>query len=118
MVGALAALTSPAQNAMLPRLVDRGAMASAVALNTAIWNSMRIVGPAAAGLVIAAVGIGQAFLVTAAGYGISTLLVASLRLAPLPPHEEHPEHAGMWAGVRYVLAQPVFFAVIGLSFFF
>lgn len=116
-VGALAALTSPAQNAMLPRLVERSAMASAVALNTAIWNSMRIVGPAAAGLVIAAVGIGQAFLVTAAGYAISTLLVASLRLAPLLPHAQDPEHQGMWAGVRYVLAQPVFFAIIGLSFF-
>jgi MFS family permease len=110
LVGALAALTSPAQNAMLPRLIDRSAMASAVAFNTAIWNSMRIIGPAAAGLVIAAVGIGQAFLVTATGYAISTLLVASV-------HEENPEHEGMWAGVRYVLAQPVFFAIIGLSFF-
>jgi MFS family permease len=117
LVGALAAVTSPAQNAMLPRLIHRNAMASAVALNTAIWNSMRIVGPAAAGLVIAAVGIGQAFLVTAIGYAISTVLVASLRLEPAEPHEELPEHAGMWAGVRYVLEQPVFFAVIGLSFF-
>ena len=117
LVGALAALTSPAQNAMLPRLIDRSAMASAVAFNTAIWNSMRIIGPAAAGLVIAAVGIGQAFLVTATGYAISTLLVASLRLGPLETHEENPEHEGMWAGVRYVLAQPVFFAIIGLSFF-
>jgi MFS family permease len=117
LVGALAALTSPAQNAMLPRLIDRSAMASAVAFNTAIWNSMRIAGPAAAGLVIAAVGIGQAFLVTATGYAISTLLVASLRLGPREVHEENPEHEGMWAGVRYVLAQPVFFAIIGLSFF-
>jgi MFS family permease len=95
LVGALAALTSPAQNAMLPRLIDRSAMASAVA----------------------AVGIGQAFLVTATGYAISTLLVASLRLGPREVHEENPEHEGMWAGVRYVLAQPVFFAIIGLSFF-
>ncbi|MEN8182228.1 MAG: MFS transporter, partial [Myxococcota bacterium] len=116
-VGALAALTSPAQNAMLPRLVDRSAMASAVALNTAVWNSMRIVGPALAGLVIAAVGIGEAFFVTAGGYAISTLLVASLRLEPLEREEERPEHSGMWAGVRYVLSQPVFLAIIGLSFF-
>lgn len=117
LVGALAAVTSPAQNAMLPRLVDRSAMASAVALNTAIWNSLRIVGPAAAGLLIAAVGIGHAFLVTAGGYAVSTALVASLRLEPLEVQEEDPAHAGMWAGVRYVLAQPVFFSIIGLSFF-
>ena len=53
--GALGALTSPAQNALLPRLIERSAMASAVALNGAIWNGMRIIGPALAGIVIAGV---------------------------------------------------------------
>ena len=44
---------------------------------------MRIIGPAAAGIVIAVVGIGQAFFVTAAGFAISTLLIATLKLTPL-----------------------------------
>ncbi len=79
--GGLAALTNPAQGAMLPRLIDRAAMASAVAMTATVWNAMRIIGPAAAGVAIATVGIGPAFLVAGAGYAISTLLIATLRLA-------------------------------------
>src|SRR5690606_16329541 len=72
--GALTALGNPAQQAILPRLIEMRAMPSAVALNSAIWNSMRIVGPAAAGVLIAAIGTGQAFFVTAGGFAVSTLL--------------------------------------------
>ncbi|MEE8313898.1 MAG: MFS transporter [Myxococcota bacterium] len=114
--GALGALTNPAQAALLPRLIDRTAMASAVALNGAIWNGMRIVGPAAAGLLIAAVGIGQAFFVTAAGYALSTFLTATLKLAPHAP-ESGAADSGMLAGVRYIAKNRIFFATIGLSFF-
>ncbi|MBW2282567.1 MAG: MFS transporter [Deltaproteobacteria bacterium] len=115
--GVLAAVTNPAQNALLPRLIERPAMASAVALAAAIWNSMRIVGPATAGVLIAVVGIGQAFFVTTLGYAISTYLIWSLRLEPQAPHD-HSEHGGgMLDGLRYIAAQPIFLATIGLSFF-
>ena len=114
--GALAAVTNPAQNAMLPRLIDRSAMASAVAYTSAVWNSMRIIGPAAAGIVIAVVGIGQAFFVTTAGFAISTLLVATLKLDPRPAGAEEGD-GGMLAGVRYIFANPIFLTVVGLSFF-
>lgn len=114
--GALSGLTNPAQNALLPRLIERGAMASAVALAGSVWNSMRIIGPAAAGVVIAVVGIGQAFLVTAVGVGISTVLIATLDLAP---QEARPAGAddSMFAGLRYIVANKIFLAIIGLSFF-
>ena len=71
------------QSAILPRLIDMRAIASAVAANSAIWNTMRIVGPAAAGVLIAVLGTGQAFFVTAIGYALSTALLFSLKLAPL-----------------------------------
>jgi MFS family permease len=115
--GALAALTNPSQNALFPRLVHRDALPSAVALGTAVWNSMRIIGPALAGLVIAAVGVGQALFVTAGGYAISTFLIASLRPAPLERASVPAEHTGALAGIRYILSNRIFFATIGLSFF-
>ncbi len=115
--GALAALTNPAQNAILPRLIERSAMASAVAYNGAIWNGMRIIGPAAAGIVIAVVGIGQAFFVTAAGFAISTLLTTTLKLAPLDRSVAEEDDGGMLAGVRYIARHGIFLAVVGLSFF-
>ena len=113
-VGALGALSSPAQNAMLPRLIERSAMASAVALNGAIWSGMRIIGPALAGIVIAVVGIGQAFFVTAAGFAVSTYLVSTLRLVPLERTGETADF-GMFAGLRYIVQNRIFLATIGLS---
>jgi len=117
LAGALAALTNPSQNALLPRLVHRDAMASAVALGTAVWNGMRIVGPALAGLAIAALGVGQALFVTAGGYAISTFLIATLKLSPVERGGAPAGDEGALAGIRYILSNRLFFATIGLSFF-
>lgn len=114
--GALAALGNPAQNAMLPRLIEMRAIASAVAYTSAIWNAMGIVGPAAAGVLIALIGTGQAFFVTAAGFAVSAALMQSLRLAPITERSRQ-EAGGMLDGIRYILGNQVFFATIGLSFF-
>lgn len=45
MMGVLMALAGPAQSAILPRLIDMRAIASAVAYTNAAWSGMRIVGP-------------------------------------------------------------------------
>lgn len=115
--GALAALTNPAQAALLPRLIERRAMQSAVAYTSAIWNSMRIIGPAAAGLMIAWVGIGQAFFVTMGGYALSAGLVASLHLTPPEGSATGRGDERLLAGVRYIFRNRIFLATIGLSFF-
>jgi hypothetical protein len=105
-----------AQSAILPRLIDRRAMASAVALTSSIWNGMRVIGPAAAGLLIAAVGIGQAFVVTGVGYVISAVMVATIALEPLRTGDADADGGGVFAGVRYVFGNGIFLATIGLSF--
>ena len=116
--GALTGLTNPAQQAMLPRLIDRRQMASAVAYQATIWNSMRFVGPGAAGLIITVVDIGAAFAVTTVTFALSTLLLMTLRLEPLPAERyERAAESGMLEGVRYVLTHPLFLATVGLSFF-
>lgn len=115
-VGALMALGNPAQNAILPRLIEMRAVASAIAYTNAVWNVMRIVGPAAAGVLIAVIGTGQAFFVTAAGFAVSAVLVQSVRLQPTVRHRDEATD-GMLEGIRYIFAQRVFLATIGLSFF-
>lgn len=115
-VGSLAALVNPAQAAMLPRLIEMEAMTSAVALSSSVWNSMRIVGPAAAGVLIALIGTGQAFLVTAAGFALSAVLIATLRLEPLPRDAPRQHGSGMWEGMRYIAGHRLFLATVGLSF--
>lgn len=115
--GALNALMAPAQNAILPQLIDMRVIASAVALNSAIWNSMRVIGPAAAGVIIALLGSGQAFFVTATGYALAGVLTIALRPAPRVVSTRPPEGNPLLEGARYVLGNRLFVAVIGLSFF-
>ncbi len=115
--GAFTALSTPAQNAILQRLIEMRVMASAVAYNSSIWNSMRIVGPALGGILIAAIGTGQAFFVTAGGFAISIALIASLQLAPHIRDAQGHGDRGLSEGFRYILSRPIFFATIGLSFF-
>jgi hypothetical protein len=115
-VGALAALGTPAHAAILPRLIDMRVMPSAVALQSSIWNSMRIVGVALAAVLLALIGTGQAFLVAAFAFALSTVLIATLRPTPQPaaePSEGNP----MLEGIRYIMGNQIFMATIGLSFF-
>jgi len=114
--GALTALSMPAQQAILPQLIDMRSIASAVALNGLIWNSMRVIGPAIAGVVIALVGIGQAFFVTTVGYALASVLLISLKLTrPIPKADG--DSGKMLDGARYIFRNRLFLAVIGLSFF-
>jgi len=83
--GALSAVGNPAQNAIIPRLIEMRAIASAVALMSAIWNGTRIIAPGLAGVLIATVGVGQAFLTAGIAFGVSVVLIAVLRVAPMPP---------------------------------
>jgi MFS family permease len=114
--GCLTAVSMPALSAILPRLIEPASMPSAVALISTIWNTMRILGPAAAGVLIAWIGIGQAFFVTAVGFALSALLIATLRLEPLQRGEDE-EPGRMLDGVRYILHNRLFLATVGLSFF-
>ena len=59
--GAVNAFDQPARQALYPHLIDRGAMMSAVALNSSIWQGTRIVAPAVAGILIATVGTAASF---------------------------------------------------------
>lgn len=115
-VGSLMALANPAQNAILPRLIEMRAVASAVAYTSGIWNVMRIVGPAGAGLLIAVIGPKWAFGVTGVAFVVSTLLLMAIRLAPLE-RRSRQQSGGMLDGFRYIMRNDMFFATIGLSFF-
>lgn len=114
--GCLSAIGNPAQNAIIPRLIEMRAIASAVALMSAIWNGTRIIAPGIAGVLIATVGVGEAFLTAGVAFAVSVVLIAMLRVAPMPPVRADADRS-MMAGLRYVVSNRVFFAVVGLSFF-
>jgi MFS family permease len=79
----LAAIHGPARQAAIPRLLDEARVPAAVALNQAGWQVASIVGPALAGVLIAAAGPEAAYAVDAATYTVGFL--AALALRSLPP---------------------------------
>jgi len=68
LLGVFNAVAQPSRLALIPTLVDRAALPSALAINAIIFNSARFLGPAVAGIVIARVSVGAAFAVNAATY--------------------------------------------------
>lgn len=76
-VGISTAFDMPVRHSFMIEMVGREDLTSAISLNSAMFNVARIVGPAAAGLVMGAFGAGIAFLVN----GLSFLaIIASLLL--------------------------------------
>ena len=78
-------IAQPARLALIPTLVDREALPSALAINSIVFNSARFIGPAIAGLLIAHVGIAAAFAANAFGYIAFQISLANLRDIPALP---------------------------------
>src|SRR4029453_9642754 len=62
------ALSAPAWQAIVPQLVPRHELATAVALNSAGFNLARAIGPAIGGLLVAAAGPAAVFMLNAASF--------------------------------------------------
>lgn len=61
-------IDNPARQSFLSELVSREDLTNAVALNSTLFNSARIVGPSVGGLLIAVAGVGACFLVNGLSY--------------------------------------------------
>jgi MFS family permease len=77
-LGVANAIEMPTRQAFVIEMVGRGDIANAVALNSAAFNASRIVGPAAAGLLIAAVPLHLVFLLNGASYFAAIAALAAI----------------------------------------
>ena len=100
------ALELPTWRALLPELVPRADLAAASALNGIEFNLARAVGPALASALIAAAGVGAAFVVNAVSF-LGVLWVVARWKRPLQRHTVAAETlAGAVAALRYVRHSP------------
>jgi MFS family permease len=101
-LGIASALAQPARLALIPTLVDRDCLASALAINSVAFNMARFIGPAIAGLLIADVGIAAAFVANALGYVWFQIALHRLRdLPPLPPASGQNALRASYEAFRY-----------------
>ena len=83
--GCAAAFDAPARQTFVSDLVGEADLPNAVALNSTSFNAARMVGPALAGLLIAGVGTGWAFLANALSFGGVLCSLMFLRVGDLHP---------------------------------
>jgi MFS family permease len=81
LAGCTTALAMPAFQAVVSSLVDRSAIGSAIALNSAQFNLSRILGPSIAGVAIAGGGLALAFWINALGLLLVALVLSTLRVS-------------------------------------
>lgn len=111
--GVMTALSFPAWQAMIPDLVPRPTLQNAIALNSAQFQSARLLGPLVAGaMVVAGAGMGEIFWVNAVSFlfVISAVLVTKPQFAvPHAPAFKAGESAWhrLTAGVRYAATDHV-----------
>jgi MFS family permease len=82
-LGVVMAFEMPSRQAFVGEMVDRAHLMNAIALNSSIVNGARVVGPAVAGLVVAAIGEGWCFF--ANGVSFLAVIAGLLAMRDLPP---------------------------------
>jgi MFS family permease len=96
--GVVNAFDMPARQAFLVQMVeDRNDLGNAIAINSSMANGARLIGPAIAGLVIAAVGEGWCFLIDGISY---FAVIASLLLMRIKPLDFQLSKASMFEQMR------------------
>jgi MFS family permease len=115
LLGCATSFDMPTRQAFVSEMVGPDRVTNAIGLNSAVFNSARVVGPAVAGVLIAAVGIAPAFLINAVSY--LAVIAGLLAMDPDRLHRLPPvDRAGgqVRAGLRHVWSSPVLRSTIAL----
>jgi MFS family permease len=108
MQGTLDGAHMPVRMSVVPNLVDKSQLQSAIAITSISFNVSRFVGPALAGVVIAGSGVAAAFVLNGVSYLSLIAAMIIVRLNPATERPHRPRHVWheMGEGVRYVLSHP------------
>lgn len=100
LLGIASAFDIPMRQSFVYDMVGKDDLMNAIALNSSLFNGARVIGPAIAGLLIAAVGIAWCYFLN----GLSFIaVIAGLLLMKLPPRQRIENTVSVWAGFREVL---------------
>jgi MFS family permease len=115
--GCAAALDAPVRQTFVAELVGDEHLPNAVALNSTSFNAARMIGPAVAGVMIAKVGTGWAFLMNGLSFAAVLISMSLFRVAELHPNvRARREPGGFMEGFRYVWARPDLRAILMMLF--
>jgi MFS family permease len=114
-LGTCVAFEMPAVSALVPELVKKEEIATAIALDRSVFHGSRLVGPFMAGLFVAWWGAASAFFCNAVSF-----LALIIALVSLPPRtkgtaeEEEQRRSGFKEGLRFVRSDRTILCMIAL----
>jgi MFS family permease len=115
--GSAAALDAPVRQTFVAEMVGDEDLPNAVALNSTSFNAAQMIGPAIAGLLIAKVGIGWAFLLNGLSFAAVLISMYFFRLSELRTSARaHRATSGFLEGLRYVWRKPDLRAILIMLF--
>ena len=101
---------APGRHALTFQMVGRDELPNAVALNASLFNASRVVGPAVAGVLIAAFGVGICFALNTVTFVAVLIGLLMMRKEELVPVQRSGEPPTMMKGIRegfaWVLRSP------------
>jgi MFS family permease len=103
LLGLATVVDNPTRQSFVIEMVGPDDVANAISLNSATFNSARIIGPAVAGLLISLVGTGFVFVINAGSYLAPIICLLMMRVAEL--HRAKPlarAKGQVLEGLRYV----------------
>ncbi|MDI2595186.1 MFS transporter [Pseudomonas sp. 681] len=115
--GCASSFDAPVRQIFVADLVGEKDLSNAVALNSTSFNAARMIGPAVAGLTIASVGTGWAFLLNGASFFAVLASLFLLRVSTLHTKARALRTKGsLTEGLRYVWARPDLMAILVMLF--
>ena len=103
LIGLINALDNPTRQSFYPSLVPKDKLSNAIALNSAVINGSRLIGPAVGGVLIGLLGEGICFLLNGISY---IAVITALLMMRIAPRRERAVKQKVWEdmrdGFRYV----------------
>jgi MFS family permease len=112
-LGVTNAFEMPARQSYVAELIGRRHLANAIALNSLLFNSARVVGPAIAGVLVALVGPGWAFAINSGSY-LPVLLGLFLISRVHVPRPSISARLAFPEAMRYLRGEPRVAALLAL----
>lgn len=114
LTGTVNAVDIPTRQAFVVEMVGKSDLMNAIALNSAMFNSARLLGPVLAGLTISAFGVAPCYFINALSF---VAVLIGLVMMEFQPNEHISSKGSAWedlvAGIRYLRHSPNILMLIG-----
>jgi predicted MFS family arabinose efflux permease len=111
----IAAFDAPGRQSLFPTLVPPGQLQNAITLNSMLFRSSNLVGPAVAGILIARVGVAAPFFVNAVSYFAIIAGLLAMRIPAVTPRPRGSIRDELVGGLRYVRASAILPLILAIE---